>query len=380
MLPPWLRFGNDEPTLYIFLSFPSTLKEREKLQTALQEVMRKQYPKAKKEIENQRKENEDDGDNGDNSDSDKIKEPAVRLIHWEHDHIASRSDLMRIREACRPDDFSNRLSSLIFLLEPIKGDNVTVAQFGTLLNAPTGIIILRKTLDQVVKEALDSDVRGYEEIEKDLKHHGRVDPSKMEIMQDLDQPFYPNLPPWLPIDETMNGIPLFYLTNKVTKQEHRALQNEIQTLEDSDVDDHPWEKVCCFVPWISDEDGTPTHMWDSLWRMCYNENRLYRYDPPALFVDQQSIVDNTVIVADTLYYHLPCASEEALKLLEDVPKPSIKGLVYGRIPGRSAHTVYANLSISNMALDDFFDEREDEIKKFIRSDWPQGIPEDEEDD
>jgi hypothetical protein len=121
-------------------------------------------------------------------------------------------------------------------------------------------------------------------------------------------------------------------------------------------------------------------MWDSLWKMCYNENPLYRYGPPALFVDQQSFVDNTIVVADTLYYHLPWASEEALKLLEDVPKPSIKGLAYGRIPGRDVHTVYANLLISSMALEEFFDGREDEIKKFIRPDWPQGIPEDDEDD
>ncbi|KAJ5819120.1 hypothetical protein N7474_004711 [Penicillium riverlandense] len=311
VLPPWLRFDRDELTQDIFLSFPSTVKEREKLHSVLQEGLRNQYLKTKEEMENRRKENKDGVDNDQNSDSDEIKAPTVRLLPWEHDHIASRRDLMRIREACRSrDSYLYGPRSLNFLLEPIRGDNVTSAQFGTLLKAPTGIIILRKSLDQVVKEVLDSDVCGYEEIKKELENNGRVDPSKMEIMQDPAQPFYPNLPPWLPIDRKMNGAPLFYLTNKVTKQKQRALQDEIQALNSFDVDDHPWEK--------------------------------------------QSFVDNTVVVADTLYYHLPWASEEALKLLEDVPEPSIKGFAYGRIPGRDAHTVYANLSIANMQLDEFF--------------------------
>lgn len=94
-------------------------------------------------------------------------------------------------------------------------------------------------------------------------------------------------------------------------------------------------------------------MWACFWKMLYNENPLYRYGPPALFVDQQSFVDNTVVVAQTLYYHLEGASEEALKLLEDVPEPSTKGFAYGWIPGRDAHNVYANLEIANMDCRDF---------------------------
>ncbi|KAJ5625158.1 hypothetical protein N7510_001467 [Penicillium lagena] len=377
---PLTRFGSDEPTLDIFLSFPSTLKEREKLQSSLHKALHNQYPKVKEDIKKRREEN-DDGKNDENSNSDEIKEPIIRLVPWEHDHIASRRNLMLIWETCQSHDpFPYRPRPLFFLLEPIEGDNVMTAQFGTLRKAPTGIIFLKKTLDQVIKETLDSDVCGYEEIKKDLENYGLVDPSKMEIMEDPGQPFYPNPPPWLPIDRKMNGAPLFYLTNKFTSQKQRALQDEIQTLTDVDIDNHPWEKVCCFVPWTSDEDGTLTDMWECLWKICFNENRLHRNDQPGLFVDQQSFVDNSVIAAEKLYYHLEEASEEALKLLEDVPQPSTKGFAYGRIPGRDTHCVYANLSIANMALEDFFNGHEDAIKKFIRPDWPQGIPEDDEDD
>lgn len=221
--------------------------------------MHNQYPKTKEEIIKKRREgNKDDSDPDEHSDSDEIKEPTVQLIPWEHNHIASRRDLMRIWEACRfRGSWQYGPRSLYFLLEPIKGDNVTTAQFGTLRNL-AGIIILRKTLDHVIKEALDSEACGNEEIEGDLEINGRVDPSKMETMEAPDQPCYPNLPPWLPIEQTWNGAPLFYLTNKVTKQKQRALQDEIQTLTDVDVDDHPSKKICCFVPWTSDEDGTPT--------------------------------------------------------------------------------------------------------------------------
>lgn len=74
-----------------------------------------------------------------------------------------------------------------------------------------------------------------------------VDQSEYRFMCDPEEPFYYNPSPWKPVNQFMNAIPVFYLTNKLSDQQNCAIREEILSQIGTDVGES-YPKVCCYVP------------------------------------------------------------------------------------------------------------------------------------
>lgn len=384
--PAGLNFQIKKPNINIVLGFQTNEGERQNILSVLKDAVHfefeKQRQERKKELEVQKEttstsdaggENEEEGvDDNESVDSRnfydaKYIEPSVHLIPWEQTRPPARRDILKVFEtvAAYSGTKTSRLPYL--LMKPIENCNEALTGFISIDNTGMGLSVREIALSEMVQykreppTALDF-ARYYGDGQMELMPSSRI------ISSGFDEPFYPISHPWNAIARgRMNSIPLFFLTNKLSDEQVRALYEEIQTMNDIDQDD--WgRKVICPVLWKEDEpeaeDGTPADMW-----------RLYTEvhdgcEHPLFFADLQSGNDLKVIVSDQDYVGEPDSNNhEVRKLLEDVEQPRFRGLIYGRLPGRDAHITWMNLNIANMGIDEYFDD-ENACESYFRPDWP----------
>jgi hypothetical protein len=356
--PSW-PFDGTEPTipesvpkedesLNIFLLFRNTSEERRAIQSVLQKAV----------------------DQAHATHSHGGKRPTVHLIPWEHDHSPSCRDVTRMWTAYTQR--VNRTDSM-HLLQFVPETDISKAPFITIYdNEYYSLIIARNSLDTVLEEAIGSSTRLSQVASTPF-----IQLSDIELLHPPDTPFAPNPFPWKSLDRRAIDIPLFYLTNNLTLDQKRALKFEIQTITYVDLDDEL--KVCCFVPWTPTPDfpalnapngtGTVARIWSILFEMQNHKlsSPESYIEPPYFFIDAQSGIDQTVIAMCTdKYYELStlvteAETESAHDILSDITDPPIGGFMYGRIRGRDAHNLSANLNIANMGFEEFFEGREGEI-------------------
>ncbi|KAJ0417149.1 hypothetical protein BJY00DRAFT_210788 [Aspergillus carlsbadensis] len=284
---PW-PYDDTEPTipesvpkadksLNIFLLFPSTPEEQQKLQSAVQQAVDRMQA----------------------SHSHSGKKPTVHLIPWEHGHSPSRRDITRMWTAYT--QHVNRTDSMHFLQFVPKTD-ISNGQFITIYdNESYPLIIARNNLGTVLEEAFGDSTRLSQIASTPLSRL-----SDIELLHPADTPFAPNPFPWKSSDSRAIDIPLFfYLTNNLTLDKKRALKFEIQTIMYADLDDEL--KVCCFVPWTPNPDfptpnapndtGIVARIWSILFEMQSHKlsNPESYIEPPYSFIDAQSAIDQSVI-------------------------------------------------------------------------------------
>ncbi|KAL2827670.1 hypothetical protein BJY01DRAFT_135723 [Aspergillus pseudoustus] len=334
-----------DDSLNIFLLFPSPLDERRTIQSTIQQVVDQAQA------------------------TSEGKTPTVHLAAWKHDRVPSRRDIYRLWIAYT--QHVNRTDSMHFL-ESIPDAGISEAQFITIYdNEPYPLIVARNTLDTVVKASLGSSTR-LSEIASTPFSQLRED---IELLHDPDAPFAPNPFPWKSPDSRAIDIPLFYLTNALTLEQERALKFEIQTITDDDLEDEL--KACSFVPWnpvsnpVHGADGTIESIWNTIFELHTHKAQYPEayIEPPYFFIDAQSGVDQTIIAVYTDKYSelsTIVSETEAHSLhdiLADVMEPPASGFVYGRVRGRDAHNVYANVSVGEMDFEEFFEGREGELRR-----------------
>ncbi|KAL3470794.1 hypothetical protein BJX99DRAFT_263889 [Aspergillus californicus] len=297
------------------------------------------------------------------------KSPKVYLVPWERTQFPSRRDIL-----CLWDAYTHHIDhpdTMHFLLQPIQ-DSISSNQLLTVYNQDGPLVLAKNTLTTVINEFQHPSTRLADTSTLFKQTQPDSAPEDMELIFPPDYPFYPSPVPWYPVDRSLNSVPLFYLTNTFTTTQHRKLESEIQTLTDVDVPEMP--KICCFVPYsepqdLNDEDVVP-FIWKTHWSMKSYESTQDYCEPPYFFIDKQSALDNTILVMKPDYYFGMNEDAHAQELLRDIVFPEIRGFLYGRIAGRDAHVVWANLRIANMGFEDFFEGREDEMFKAERPGWP----------
>ncbi|KAL4951980.1 hypothetical protein BDW69DRAFT_30205 [Aspergillus filifer] len=148
--------------------------------------------------------------------------------------------------------------------------------------------------------------------------------------------------PWKPITRWMNAISLFYPTDAFSREQHKALEAEIQ-MPGRFEDNSDIPKGCCFALWTEGpEDG---RIEDTIWDI-YFSTMPYKDSPdwlefPLFIVDRQSASDGTVIACMPDYYwglrgvrpDEQKEKERAQELLKDVVEPQIRGFHHGRVEG-----------------------------------------------
>ena len=376
--PLGLSFESDMPYMNIFVAFKTTEEELKELQSALQEAVQIEYQRLEETgNEDEREQYGNDRSNESTSSS----EVRISLIPWDHDRALSRRDVMRMRAetAEHPSTvglpYYRRPQPEDILLRPFKRGEADTAQFVTIFQPPAGLVAVRTTLSNLVKEAAQYDkCQRFVDFVDELNRNGFIDSDKLEILPSReinsshDDPFYSNPPPWEPVDRQVKHISLFYMTNKLTKEQDRALHNEIKSLGEMDDDDID-PKAICPVAWKAGQEDADDATLEYMWKVLNMAKRNNVCRLPFFFVDRQSVEDHTLLVMTKDLYFWDDDNEQAKELLKDVPNPRFRGLRYARIPGRDAHCIFANLSISNLDMEEL-DLLEDGIMKLPRPDWP----------
>lgn len=268
----------------------------------------------------------------------------VRLIPWELHRVASRRDLLRTYREYRQRQPGHNMH---FIPGPFKyddDDDVYFTKFG----------IIRFEIQElaIVSWATLGEILEYT--------YGRPECPNFEMIYPFDRPFHVDLPLWLSADSEDDSIPVFYLTNKLTDEQDKAIRDEM----DRGDDDHIKEQVFCFVSWKSGKeglvDGTLEDMWELMWKA---------YTFPAhscseiFFIDGQSGIDQTLIMAQPEFYR----GEDDKGLLNDTREPYIMGFCYGRVRGASVRNAYTRL---NSAEDVGIDDLATDLNVFPRPGWP----------
>jgi hypothetical protein len=387
--PPDLNLQMRTPNINIMLGFQTTQTERENILSVLKDAVHFEFEKdrqkrrkelvikaeAKQNKISMSETNEESGWNDDDDEDDSVDsilsyhdarypEPSVHLIAWEQTRPPSRRDILNVFEAVAAYTDNKSFNSLYILMKPIEKCSEALIGFISVEDTEMGPGIRQITLSEMVQykrgrpTALDF-ARYYRDGQMELLPSSR-------IISGFNEPFYPISHPWNAIGR-MNSIPLFFLTNKLSDEQARALYEEIQTMHE--IDDDDWgKKVICAVPWKEDEpdaeDGTLADMW-RLYTEVHNG-----CEKPLVFADLQSGNDLKVIITDQTYVGQPNPDDqEARELLEGVKQPAFRGFMYGRLPGREAHIIWMNLNIANMGIDEYFDD-ENPCENYLRPDWP----------
>ncbi|BCS28452.1 uncharacterized protein APUU_70022A [Aspergillus puulaauensis] len=285
--------------------------------------------------------------------------PQVHLIPWDLHKATSRRQLIELWDACQRCLPLNNIVWEVFLLkEPIQD----------VANVELGVV---KSLGY----------SGHKFVQASLKH---IVPerqySTLEMAFAPDHPFYVTTPDWQSTSYALNWIPVFYLTNKLAPEQDKAVRDELVNCADIDWAD---EKSVCYVPWTKDEsrDGNLDDAWEVFWDLyTYKRGRAVPcgHSTPVFFIDQQSGIDQTVLVADADMLYIDRDNTAApLELLKGLDVPKLRGIMYNRIPAAEAHGAFVNRGIANMGFDEFGDE--EQIKAYPRPGWPgHGILEDDE--
>lgn len=153
---------------------------------------------------------------------------------------------------------------------------------------------------------------------------------------------------WEPVDSAgITPIALFYLTNQLSEEQLQSLKTELHTFNDMEVDDEDeeYKKACCFVPWAEENENISDGTVDDMWKVFWGMSQITTFEMPIFFVDQQSGIDQTVLVAYPDYSYN--SDEDTQSPVEEV-----NGMLYCRIKGRDAHMIWMDLSTVSMDFDE----------------------------
>ncbi|OJJ07291.1 hypothetical protein ASPVEDRAFT_363583 [Aspergillus versicolor CBS 583.65] len=337
-----IQHGRDH--FNVVLLFPTTEDEQKTTESALQQAM---------DVCLQLNQSED-GEDGESS-----SPLQVHVVPWDCHKAVSRRQIIELWDACQRCLPLNKIQWEVFLLkEPIQ--DVANVELGVVRERYGGYKFAQAPLRHIVSR------RSYTEPEVVAPNH----------------PFYVTTPDWQSTSYALTWIPVFYLTNKLTPEQDRAVRGEIVRLVDVDVAD---SKCACYVPWTKDEscEGNLDDMWEIFWDV-YTYKRGHAvpcgHNTPVFFIDRQSGIDQTVIVAEADTLYIPRDQKTtASELLDGIDVPQLRGFRHNRIPAAEAHGAFVNLGIANMGFDEFGDEAQ--VKKYSRPGWPgHGILKDEDED
>ena len=294
----------------------------------------------------------------------------VELIPWNHNRVGTRRDLASIWATYhRHITISNTIN---FLCGPIKdAAEIGPARFISIYETPLGFpLVSFTTLENMLNElkSVHYTKRWLQQLTRPLLDDGSC-PDYMEALMEADRSIYPrNLVDlvWTRFPTPFRRVMVFSLTNKLAQEEEAAVARLLSSSEQSNDDRHDvfLRPVHKFVPWDADkaEDGSLDDMWRKLLEMRATSRHEYS-DPPYLFIDHQSVVDGTVIVAGP---DLHCGDRDPPQILEGVPDPKLKGMLYCRVPAE--RTFGIRFDEHHRALP--MDNRKIEAKRFPRPDWP----------
>lgn len=405
-IPADLETTASAPVINIMLCFKATEEEREKMQNVLQDAVHAEFEKLVSErpevppeepaprprntpggrvdlgggrvllagpLENNDAER-DDGIDGEDSfwTAGKLLmplinrdiEPVVRLIAWDKPRVPSRRDIANLRERMNhPRNFNDRGTVLklpYFLVEPIEGDIIS-RKLLSAYDCEAGLACFWMSLGDIVLHK-----QRYRETWDILQ---RAKSGELELlpspylMASFDKPFYPTPHPGNPVGRSTNSIGLFFLTNKLTNEQIEAIYREVLTFGQVDIEDQ--DKVICPVPWKEGEEDAEDGTAEDMWRL-YKETDV-KCQWPLVFIDQQSGVDLKVLMSEAEFAYT-AGIKEAEELVKDIEQSNYRGVRYGRLLGREAHTAWMNLNIANMGFDELVEE--DETELWLRPDWP----------
>ena len=134
---------------------------------------------------------------------------------------------------------------------------------------------------------------------------------------------------------------VYFLTN-LSHAATLGIKNELEThdyIGDDCFDFPDNQKQFSYVYWPHVADGTGADIL-----------RITKEKDNAIFVDARSVVDKTVILASIEYYENGPQGE--------MVKNEVGKVAFGRCNGREALTLWVNLDIANMSLEEFIMEDE----------------------
>ncbi|KAJ6016135.1 hypothetical protein N7540_010726 [Penicillium herquei] len=369
----------------IISSQPLFSQERQNVKQAIQDLIRRSKSVAYGGVEGQDDESERT-----------LYLFSLQLIQWPYEQPATRRNLVHHFLELHCD------APWHYLFEcPFSSSDETLlanAQFATLVKGPghwptASIRATRKSFTGLVKEkfpfTLDSPLLS--SLEPKEPHLNQI---WKETLSDYDQGFYHNAPPWESVQDFIHGywddwdprygppgLPIFYLTNKFTE--------EAESLESAVGFEGEFLRVPCMpvasstIPWT----GTLHDMWNIFWQIQRIwQKELPHSDVPLFFADEQSFIDETLIMVDR--WHLKeMKNLQYQEILKGVEKPWIRGMVYGRILAFNAIAAQGSLSHEDEPVVRIFrqevevenEDRVDVMHRYLRPDWPgHGIIPDEE--
>ncbi|KAL5362250.1 hypothetical protein BJX96DRAFT_185888 [Aspergillus floccosus] len=286
----------------------------------------------------------------------KPDEITVELIPWNYSRVATRRDLACIWCAYhRHVTISNTIN---FLSEPIRdASEFGRARFISIYETPLDFpLVSFTTLENMLNElsSVHHVKRRLQKLTEPLLTDGFSCPDGMEILIEPDRSVYPRSLLWNRFPTPQRVVTVFYLTNKLTEEEQAAVEGQIRTSKPeirNRLDEFSYP-VHRFISWGADkaEDGaTDRHQYS---------------EPPYLFIDHQSVVDGTVIVAGP---DLHWGDPDRLRILEDIPEPKLKGMLYCRVPAQRTYGISFGPHLSIIPVDPRFNI---EAKRLLRPGWP----------
>ncbi|GKZ21348.1 hypothetical protein AbraIFM66951_010137 [Aspergillus brasiliensis] len=344
-LPSWIY--HSERHLNIFLLFPATQAELHHIQQLFQNA-----------IEDYR-----------TAERSGVRSYTITFIPWEYHRARSRRDLANLWQAYRLRAGDDAAPFNIYFLH-----QMPVAQ--NVYDLELGIVKYeRGDLPNVARISLQKIIIDRGPWTEMMRRQGRTAEHYMyskkvepELLHSPEQPFYPKPPRWLPAKKGLHTIPVFYLSKDFSRSQKDVIETELRTIGEAE-ENHWGTKVACYVPWDGEADGTFDDIWKIFWEvLTYYGERSTQF--PIFFIDAQSVLDKTVLAVQPDRFWFDQSNTRALAMLQHVLYPSVRGLLYGRVAGREAHTVRANVSIGNMFFEEFT-----QPQRFPRPDWPcHGFP------
>ncbi|KAJ5621642.1 hypothetical protein N7528_006425 [Penicillium herquei] len=406
-----LTFEPDKEPITIFLTFPTSPAQFARLNSVMSQQMKKIFEKiissqppfsrerqdAKESIQSLIRRSDSyyygDFEDPDNESERPLDCFSVQLIEWPYEQPAKRRDIVHHFLEL------HYVAHWHYLFKcPFSSSDETLldnAQFATLMKLdndnpwPTASIsAARNTFTGIVQDQL--------ELALDSRLLSSLKPKKPsnyqvlhETLSDPDQGFYHNAPPWERVQDFEveewdprygpHTLPIFYLTNKFTEEQADSLEDAV---------DHEGEilRVPCMTGSKIPSSGTLHDMWNIFWQIQQIwQTESPREDIPLFFADEQSFIDETLIVVDRWHVeslHL----YQNWDLLKRVDKPHIRGIVYGRVVAFNAIETHGALAYGRPSVDRFRKEienlngdRVDVVHRYLRPDWPgHGVIPDEE--
>ncbi|KAJ5733805.1 hypothetical protein N7493_002591 [Penicillium malachiteum] len=405
-----LTFEPDKEPITIFLTFPTSPAQFARLNSVMSQQMKKIFEKIISSQPSFSRERQDAKESiqglirrsdssyyGNFEDSDNVPELpldrfSVQLIQWPYEQPAKRRNIVH-----HFLELHYQASWHYLFKCPFSSSDETLldnAQFATLAKLandnpwPTASIsaahntftgIVRDQLKLALDSRLLSSLKPKKPSNYQISH---------ETLSDPDQGFYHNAPPWEPVQDFEveewdprygpHTLPIFYLTNKFTEEQAESLECAVG---------HEGEilRVPCMTGSTIPSTGTLHDMWNIFWQIQQIwQTESPREDIPLFFADEQSFIDETLIVVDrwhlkemNLYHHWDS--------MKRVDKPHMRGMVYGRIIAFNAIMTRGALAYGERPrVDKFRKEIEshdqvDVVHRYLRPDWPGHgiIPDDE---